>query len=104
MKYISWSDITDQLLIASKKGTPILKMGDGHPKVMITAGIHGNELPPQIVSIYLIEELLDTMINGTLYIIPFAVPFATMENNRRFKGIDMNRKAFKGGFISNSII
>ncbi|MGZ7043801.1 MAG: succinylglutamate desuccinylase, partial [Methanobacterium sp.] len=35
---------------------------------------------------------------------PFAVPYATMENSRRFKGMDMNRTASKGGFISHNII
>lgn len=104
MEHLSESHITNHILDISRKGTPLLEMGNGHPRVMITAGIHGNELPPQIASIYLIENLMKTKLNGTVYIIPFAVPYATMENNRRFKGIDMNRKASKGGFISNSII
>lgn len=104
MKYLSKSSVIDDLIDLSKIGTPLLKIGHGNPKIMITAGIHGNELPPQIAAIYLIENLLDHKINGTLYIIPFAVPHATMENSRRFKGIDMNRAASKGGFISNNII
>jgi hypothetical protein len=104
MSYISNIDITDDLVHAAKLGTPLFKIGHGTPKIMITAGIHGNELPPQIAAIQLINDLLDKKINGTLYIIPFAVPHATMRNSRRFKGIDMNRAASKGGFISNNII
>ncbi len=104
MKYLSKCQIIDEFIEASTKGTPLLKLGEGKPKIMITAGIHGNELPPQIASIYLIENLLNQNLNGTLYIIPFAVPYATMENSRRFKGMDMNRTASKGGFISNNII
>lgn len=104
MNYIYRNNITDDLVHAGKLGTPLLKIGYGTPKIMITAGIHGNELPPQIAAIRVIDNLLDKEMNGTLYVIPFAVPHATMENSRRFKGIDMNRAASKGGFISNSII
>ncbi|WP_414470295.1 M14 family zinc carboxypeptidase [Methanobacterium sp. ACI-7] len=104
MEYISHSSISEDLLNAAKIGTPLLKIGKGNPHIMITAGIHGNELPPQVAAINLIENLLESQINGTLYIIPFAVPYATMQNARRFKGVDMNRTASKGGFISNNII
>ena len=104
MRYISKSSLTNDLVHVAKLGTPLLKIGHGTPKIMITAGIHGNELPPQIAAIRLINDLLKEELNGTLYIIPFAVPHATMENSRRFKGIDMNRIASKGGFISNNII
>ncbi|MGB9936613.1 MAG: succinylglutamate desuccinylase [Methanobacterium sp.] len=104
MEYISQSSVSEHLLKAAEIGTPLLKIGNGNPRVMITAGIHGNELPPQVAAINLIEDILDSKLNGTLYIIPFAVPYATMQNSRRFKGIDMNRAASKGGFISNNII
>lgn len=104
MNYIYKNNITNDLIHAGKLGTPLLKIGHGTPKIMIIAGIHGNELPPQIAAIRLIDDLLDKEINGSLYIIPFAVPHATMKNSRRFKGIDMNRAASKGGFISNNII
>lgn len=104
MEYLAESSVVDDFINASRIGTPLLKIGQGNPVIMITAGIHGNELPPQIAAIYLIENLLENGIDGSLYIIPFAVPYATMENSRRFKGIDMNRAASKGGFISNNII
>ena len=104
MEYLSESSVIDDLIDAAKIGTPLLKIGSGSPKIMITSGIHGNELPPQVAAIQLIDDLLNAEINGTLYIIPFAIPYATMENSRRFKGMDMNRTASKGGFISNNII
>ena len=104
MEYLSESSVIDDLIDAAKIGTPLLKIGSGSPKIMITSGIHGNELPPQVAAIQLIDDLLKAEINGTLYIIPFAIPYATMENSRRFKGMDMNRTASKGGFISNNII
>lgn len=104
MEYVSGIKIIDDLASAARYGTPLLKIGQGSPKIMITAGIHGNELPPQIAAVWLIDDLLKVKLNGTIYIIPFAIPHATMENSRRFKGVDMNRAASKGGFISNSII
>lgn len=105
MEHISNIPFIRDLTHIAQQGTPLLEIGQGFPKVMITAGIHGNELPPQIASIWLINELLMTeLVDGTVFIIPFAVPHATMENSRRFKGMDMNRTASKGGFISNSII
>jgi len=104
MEYLAECSVIDDFIKVSQNGTPLLKMGHGNPRIMIIAGIHGNELPPQIASIYMIENLLGNEINGTLYIIPFAIPYATMENSRRFKGIDMNRTASKGGFISHNII
>ena len=104
MEHVPESEIIDDLIYTAKSGTPLLKIGRGFPKVMITAGIHGNELPPQVAAVRLIEELSNQDLNGTVYIIPFAVPHATMENSRRFKGVDMNRAASKGGFISNNIL
>jgi len=104
MEYLSNISFISELTNIAQRGTPLLEIGKGFPKVMITAGIHGNELPPQIASVWLINELSKVKTNGTIYIIPFAVPHATMENSRRFKGMDMNRTASKGGFISNNII
>ena len=51
----------------------MIKIGDMHPKIMIIAGVHGNELPPQIAALWLAEELWGGNINGTVYIIPFAI-------------------------------
>jgi len=104
MEYLADCNVIDELIKVSQNGTPLFKIGHGNPRIMIVSGIHGNELPPQIAAIYMIENLLEKQIEGTIYIIPFAVPYATMENSRRFKGVDMNRAASKGGFISHNII
>lgn len=96
--------LTKKVINAASKGTPLLKLGGGSPRIMLIAGIHGNELPPQIAILELLEQLVQEKLDGTLFIIPFAIPFATMKGNRRFKGFDMNRTASKKGYISNRIL
>lgn len=104
MEHMPESEIMTDLVDIARSGTPLLKIGQGFPRTMVTAGIHGNELPPQVAAVKLVEYLLNSPPHGTVYVIPFAVPHATMENSRRFKGVDMNRAASKGGFISNNIL
>lgn len=104
MACISDGELSKKLLKAARYGTPMLKMGNELPKIMLTAGIHGNELPPQIAALWLMEELLKLDINGTVYLIPFAIPKATMKNSRRFNGMDMNRKASNKGSASYKIL
>ncbi|KAF5089147.1 succinylglutamate desuccinylase/aspartoacylase family protein [Methanobacterium aggregans] len=96
--------ISSMLIRAAKHGTPLIKVGEGGPRVMLTAGIHGNEIPPQLAALRLADELENMEIHGTVYLIPFAVPHSTMKNSRRFKGFDMNRSASKGGSASNDIL
>ncbi len=98
------NDLGNHIIKAAKKGTPLLKLGSGSPRLLLCAGIHGNELPPQIAFFRLLTHLESKKIMGTLYIIPIAIPYATMKNSRRFQGWDMNRKSFKEGYISNSIL
>jgi hypothetical protein len=102
--YIPNNIIADRLIKAARYGTPMIRIGDLSPKIMLIAGVHGNELPPQIAALWLAEELYGEDINGTIYIIPFAIPEATMKNSRRFKGFDMNRSAAVSGSVSNKII
>ncbi len=102
--YIPNGAITNRLIKAARYGTPMIKIGDLSPKIMLIAGVHGNELPPQIAALWLAEELWGRNINGTVYIIPFAIPETTMENSRRFKGFDMNRSAAVAGSATNKII
>jgi predicted deacylase len=92
------------ILAAAVKGTPLLKYGNGSPKLMFISGMHGNELPPQIATLQLITELEKFNSAGTLYLLPFAIPFATMKNDRRYDGMDMNRQAHREGSISNVIL
>lgn len=70
---------------------------------MIVAGVHGNEIPPQVAAVRLSEQLLSMDIRGTVHVIPFAAPWATMKNSRWFRGHDLNRSASVEGSVTNSI-
>jgi uncharacterized protein len=104
MAHVPEGKTSTRLIKAARYGTPALKIGEISPTIMITAGVHGNELPPQIAALWLVEELKTKDIHGTVYIIPFAIPEATMNNSRRFKGFDMNRSASKEDSASNKIL
>ncbi|KZX15660.1 aspartoacylase [Methanobrevibacter cuticularis] len=94
-----------RILREATKGTPLIKMGsDSSPRVMLIAGIHGNELPPQIAILHLINKLECIEFDGTIYIIPFSAPKATMNNSRWFNRADLNRVASVNGSISNKIM
>lgn len=92
------------VLKSSIKGTPIIKIGNHYPKVMIVAGIHGNELAPQISALNLIDQIHDMDLLGTVYIVPFACPKASMLNSRYFDGGDLNRLAHIKDSVSNLIL
>lgn len=104
MEELTPGSIGKPLIDAALKGTPLLKFGSGSPRILLCAGIHGNELPPQVAFFKLLNYLEDKKINGTVYTIPIAIPNATMKNSRRFQGWDMNRKTFTKGYISNTIL
>lgn len=102
--HLTKGPITESLIEAAKEGTPLFRLGYGFPKVLLTAGVHGNELPPQAAISRLFSELDKKKMAGTVYIIPFTIPYATMKNSRRFQGWDINRKALKEGTTSYHII
>ncbi|MCL2687088.1 MAG: succinylglutamate desuccinylase/aspartoacylase family protein [Methanobrevibacter sp.] len=79
------------------------KNSNGH-RVMIIAGVHGNELPPQIAAIHLIDRLKNVELNGEVYIVPFLAPKATMDNSRWFDGADLNRITSHYGSVTNNIL
>jgi len=91
------------LFECSRMGTPLVKLGGGRPCVMVTAGVHGNEIPPQLATLELIKSLAPLDITGTVYIIPFAAPWSTMNNTRWFKGVDLNRSSHAPGSVTNTI-
>ena len=110
-----------EILRESITGTPLIRLGKNSSnispmddtyftndsngkKVMIIAGVHGNELPPQIAAIHLIHRLKNIKLNGEIYIIPFSAPKSTMNNSRWFDGADLNRIASKQGSITNNIL
>jgi len=103
--YIPKTDLSDEICYLAKLGTPIIIMGNGKgPRVMITAGVHGNELPAQIAAIKMINYLNGKDINGTVYIVPFVSPKGTSETLRYWNNQNLNSKANTYGTPSNAII
>ncbi|MCK9151436.1 succinylglutamate desuccinylase/aspartoacylase domain-containing protein [Methanobacterium alcaliphilum] len=103
-KNISKSEGNDLILRLAARGTPLIELGKGYPKVMIVSGVHGNELPPQIAALNLLEKIQHCKLRGTVYMIPFAAPGATMKNSRWFNGLDLNRSSSSKGSITNNIV
>ena len=101
---LNLNPLTQFILEKSVFGTPIFKLGSGGNRLLILSGIHGNELPPQIANVKLLNELIDEDLNNTLYFIPFASPKSTMNNERTFNSIDLNRSAHINNSLSNLII
>lgn len=85
-------------------GTPIFKFGNSGKKILILSGIHGNELPPQLANLSLLNELIDADLNNMVYVIPFASPKSSMNNERTFNSVDLNRAAHITNSLSNMII
>ncbi|HML04152.1 MAG TPA: succinylglutamate desuccinylase/aspartoacylase family protein [Methanobacterium sp.] len=104
-KNIPISQLNNQVVNLAKSGTPMITFGDGNgPKVMITAGVHGNELPAQIAAMRMINYLNGKQIHGTVYIIPFVAPSDTAKNTRFWNGKNLNEVANVAGTPSNQII
>jgi hypothetical protein len=83
----------------------MITFGNGTgPKVMIVAGVHGNELPSQIAILRLINYLNGRSIKGTIYIIPFVAPSSTAANTRFWNGKNLNSVANMAGTPTNQII
>lgn len=92
------------ILEKSVFGTPIFKLGHGDTKLLILSGVHGNELSPQIANLRLLNELIDKDLSATLFFIPFAAPKSTMNSERTFNSLDLNRSAHINNSLSNLII
>lgn len=101
---IELTDLNKFILEKSVFGTPIFKMGNGQTKLLILSGIHGNELPPQIASLKLMNELVGSDLSHTLYFIPFAAPKSSMNIERTFNDMDLNRSAHIKNSLSNLIL
>jgi len=102
------TSISKKILNEAIYGTPLVKIGDTAPKVMVISGIHGNEIPPQIATIHLIHKLINLhkrdKLCGSVYVIPFSAPKSTMINSRFFNGVDLNRASALEGSITNKIL
>lgn len=104
LKNLELNRFTQFLLERCVYGTPIFKLGDGGSKVLVLSGIHGNELAPQIANVRLLNQLLYEDLDSTLYFIPFASPKSSMNNERTFNAMDLNRSAHIKDSISNLIV
>lgn len=104
-KHLPKTPITNQILNAAKKGTPMIRFGRKNtPGIMILAGVHGNEYPPQIAAVKLIHKLAVNNLNVTVYVIPFAIPYSSEKSLRSWKGQDPNRNANIFGSPTNNIL
>lgn len=104
LSHLTLTPLTQFILEKCVYGTPVFKMGDGGNKILILSGVHGNELPPQIASLKLINEYIDRDLNHTLFFIPFVSPKSTMNNERTLNSMDLNRSAHIKNSQSNLII
>jgi predicted deacylase len=103
--YISKTVLSKQILSKAKSGTPMVTFGDGNgPKVLIVAGVHGNELPATTAAMKLINYLNGKTIHGTIYIIPFAIPYNTANIQRYWNGQNPNSIANIDGTPTNIIM
>ncbi|MBR6927946.1 MAG: succinylglutamate desuccinylase/aspartoacylase family protein [Methanobrevibacter sp.] len=103
-KNLERNRFTQFLLEKCVYGTPIFKLGNGGNRILILSGIHGNELPPQIANVRLLNSLLFEDLRNTVYFIPFASPKSTMNNERTFNSMDLNRSALINDSLSNLIV
>ena len=93
-----------KVVAATKTGLPMLTFQGGKgKKVFITAGVHGNEIPPQVAVMKLINYLSKKPIKGTVYLIPF-VNIKAAYHQVRLTEYDFNRVANIGGTVSNKIV
>jgi len=93
-KYIPKTTFAKTIFRLEKSGSVMLKFGNGNgPKVIISAGIHGNETEANIAIMKYLEYIKGKTIQGTLYVIPFDIPKDTSLNTRFYNGKDPNRIA-----------
>ncbi|KZX09995.1 M14 family metallopeptidase [Methanobrevibacter curvatus] len=100
-KYLPKGSLSLRIVNMSKNGSVILQFGSGNPKVLIHAGIHGDEAGASIATLKVIEKIKNRKFKGTIYIIPFVIPLDTQKNKRLWydprtlKNVDPNRIANK---------
>ena len=95
------SNLVKKVVSATKKGTPLIEFKGGNGRVVfITAGVHGNELSSQVAALNLIKYLSTHPIKGTVYVMPFMNPKATVKCVRGINNVDLNRKSNLKGTIS----
>lgn len=105
MKYIKKTALSNLIISKAKSGTPMVTFGNGKgPKIMIVAGVHGNELPASAAAMKLINYLNGKTIMGTIYIVPFLIPYNTAHKYRYWHGKNPNSIANVRGSPTNVIV
>lgn len=90
-QYIPRTEFSNQIFNMAKQGSVVLKFGNGNgPKLLISAGIHGNEVEANIATMKFLENIKGKSFNGTLYVIPFDIPKSTASNSRLYNGANPN--------------
>ena len=104
-KNIPKTVLSAQIISKAKTGTPMVTFGDGNgPKILIVAGVHGNELTAPAAAMKLINYLNGKTIHGTIYIIPFAIPYNSAHTQRYWNGQNPNDIANIYGTPTNMIV
>ncbi|MCE5214869.1 MAG: succinylglutamate desuccinylase/aspartoacylase family protein [Methanobacterium sp.] len=99
------TEFSNQIFNMAKQGSVVLKFGNGNgPIMLISAGIHGNEVEANIATMKFLEYIKDKTFNGTLYVIPFDIPKSTAANSRLYKGVDPNRNTNVPGTPGYNIV
>lgn len=102
---LNGSKLSNKVIQSAKNGTPVVQFGNGEgPVSVVIAGIHGDQIPPQIAALKLIDHLSTKKIKGTVYIIPFAAPEASSNNEKYLNGKNLNKIADEVGTSSNDIV
>ena len=105
MNYIKKTVLAKQIISKAKYGTPMVRFGNGNGfKVLIVAGVHGNELPAPAAAMKLINYLNGKKIKGTVYVVPFVIPYNTAHKIRYWHGKNPNSIANIHGSPTNIIV
>lgn len=107
-KYMVKTTANKKMVSKLKQGSVVYRLGNGKgKKILICGGIHGNEPQGPLAVTKFLNYLKKKKINGTIYIIPFAIPIDTQKNSRKYvlsNGYDPNRKANVIGTPVNKIL
>jgi len=79
------TELSAEVLEKQKTGSTVIQFGNGSGnKLLIWAGIHGNEEEANLATMQYLEYIKDQKFNGTLYVVPFAIPEDTSVNRRTY--------------------
>lgn len=108
-KYLSNTYSNREMVTKLKQGSVVYRLGNGKGKtILICGGIHGNEPQGPLAVTKFMNYLKKKKINGTVYIVPFAIPIDTEKNSRCYvrssKHYDPNRESNVAGTPVNKIL